>query len=146
MRLYFDTSVFSAYVDERSPERMATTRSFWATIDNHELYCSTLTLDEIRRATEEKVVQRHELATRFHVIAIEPSMQDLAQAYVAHGVVSPRYIADALHIAAAVLSDADVIIRWNFEHLVKRGTGLLVNYVNSTRGLRAIEILAPPEL
>lgn len=136
MRLYFDTSVFSAYVDERSPERMASTRSFWATLVNHELYCSTLTLDEIARATDEKVVQMQELANRFRIIAIEPSMRDLAQAYVDHGVVSPRYIADALHIAIAVLSDVDIIISWNFEHLVKRGTRLLVNYVNSTRGLR----------
>ncbi len=33
---------------------------------------------------------------------------------------------------------------WNFQHLVRRSTQLLVNYVNASRGLPPLEILAPP--
>ena len=57
-----------------------------------------------------------------------------------------RYFAHALHIAAAVLGGADILVRWNFKHLVKRSTRLLVNYINANQGLRTIEILAPPEV
>ena len=40
MRLYLDTSVFSAYYDERTPERLRMTRDFWHVLDRHEKLCS----------------------------------------------------------------------------------------------------------
>jgi hypothetical protein len=70
----------------------------------------------------------------------------VAEAYVEAGVVPSRYVSDAVHIAAAVMGGADVLVSWNFAHLVRRSTRLLVGYVNATRGLRALEILAPPEV
>jgi len=65
---------------------------------------------------------------------------------VAAGVVPLRYLADALHLAAAVLGGADILVSWNFQHLVRRSTRLLVNYVNASRGLPSLEILASPEV
>ncbi len=50
MRLYFDTSVLSAYYDDRTPERLQATREFWNTLKPHELICSTLTTDELNQA------------------------------------------------------------------------------------------------
>ena len=146
MRLYLDTSVFSAYHDERARERMEMTRRFWESLAKHEGMCSNLTLDEIGRASQDVAKKMQALAANFHIIPIDEKTQSLAQAYIESNVVSAKYFADALHIAAAVLAEADILVSWNFEHLVKRGTRLLVNYVNSTQGLRAIEILAPPEI
>lgn len=82
----------------------------------------------------------------FTVLAITPQTKSLAKRYVDEGVVPARYSADALHIAAAVLGSADILVSWNFKHLVKRSTRLLVNYVNAIAGFRSIEILAPPEV
>jgi len=73
-------------------------------------------------------------------------MRKLAERYVEEGVVPSRYFADAIHIAAAVLGNADILVSWNFRHLVRRSTRLLVNYINVERGLPTIEILAPPEV
>ncbi len=87
-----------------------------------------------------------DLTANFQIVGLAPKTLELAQAYVGQGVVSPRHIANALHLAAAVEANADILISWNFMHLVNRRTRLLVNYVNATRGVRAIEILAPPEL
>lgn len=86
------------------------------------------------------------LTANFTIIEIDEEVHTLARHYVEEGVVSPRYIADALHIAAAVRGDADILVSWNFTHLVKRSSRLLVNYVNTKKGLRSIEILAPPEI
>lgn len=146
MRLYLDTSVFSAYVDERSPERMRTTHLLWSRLVSDELFCSSLTLDEIEHAGDERAKQMRDLTVSFHVVGLAPKTLELAQAYVAHGVVSPRHIANALHVAAAVQADADILLSWNYTHLVNRRTRLLVNYVNAVRGVPAIELLAPPEL
>jgi len=146
MRLYLDTSVFSAYYDERAPERLQMTRDFWEELDKHDKLCSDLTLDELRQASSELAKKLLALTTGFKIIGIDDQMKDLAQAYVQEGVVPLSYFADALHIAAAVRGDADILVSWNFRHLVKRSTRLLVNYVNTKRGLRPIEILAPPEI
>jgi predicted nucleic acid-binding protein len=146
MRLYFDTSVFSAYYDERAPERMELTRKFWNELKRHENMCSDLTLEEIARASEGKARKMSDLATGFRVLPIDERTRNLAQSYVQHNVVPAKYFVDALHIAAAVLGDADILVSWNFDHMVKRGTRLLVNYVNATQSLRNIEILAPPEI
>ena len=146
MRLYLDTSVFSAYHDARTPERMEMTRDFWSQLEKHEKLCSDLTLEELREASSNLVDRLIDLTANFRIIEVDDQMKDLAQVYVEEGIVPRMYFADALHISAAVKGDVDALISWNFRHLVKRITRLLVNYVNTRRGLRNIEILAPPEL
>ncbi|MEM4228086.1 MAG: PIN domain-containing protein [Candidatus Caldarchaeum sp.] len=147
LRLYLDTSVFSAFYDERAPERQRLTQQFWNSLKEYEALCSQLVLDELERVGDPVLREKlRELAHGCQVLAIGEAEQELARAYVAAGVVSARYIADALHIAVAVLGGADILVSWNFRHLVRRSTRLLVNYVNAQRGLPSLEILAPPEV
>ena len=101
---------------------------------------------ELGQATEELAEKLKSLTNGFRIISVNDQMQELANAYVREGVMPARYLDDALHIAAAVYGDADVLVSWNFKHLVRRNTRLSVNYVNAQSGLRSIEILAPPEL
>lgn len=86
------------------------------------------------------------LTQNFTVLSLTDEMRNLAERYVEGGVVPSRYFVDALHIAAAVFGDADILGSWNFKHLVRRSTRLLVNYINTKQGFRTIEILAPPEV
>lgn len=145
--LYLDTSVFSAFYDQRSPERMKLTQQFWRKLPQYGKLCSHLTLEELRQ-TKEQELRRKLLALTQEFSILQPAQEEkaLAKAYVQAGVVPSKYFADALHIALAVLGGADILVSWNFQHLVKRSTRLLVNYVNATKGLRSIEILAPPEI
>jgi hypothetical protein len=53
---------------------------------------------------------------------------------------------DALHVAAAVLGRYDVLVSWNFRHLVNRRRRAALNSLNTSWGLPAIEIIAPAEL
>jgi predicted nucleic acid-binding protein len=146
MRIYLDTSVLSAYVDVRTPERLKATREFWPLLAAHTPMVSSLTMDEVKQAETDLAERMRALTTGFIHITIEERMRRLAKEYVRAGVVPVRYLADAIHIAAAVHSDADIIISWNFQHLVRRNTRLQVNLVNALRGLPTIEILSPPEL
>lgn len=146
MKLYLDTSVFSAYYDERTPERMQMTRDLWLVLERHEKLCSDLTIEELGQARSGLREKLLGLAQGFTVINLTDEMRELAKLYVREGLVPSKYFADALHIAAAVLGGADILVSWNFKHLVKRSTRLLVNYINANQGLRTIEILAPPEV
>jgi hypothetical protein len=125
---------------------MQMTREFWKGLDAHERLCSNLTLEELRQAPSTLVHELLALTDGFQIIPIDDRMKVLAQVYVQQGVVPPKYVADALHIAAAVYGGADALVSWNFRHLVRRSTRLLVNYINAKQGLRTIEILAPPEI
>lgn len=78
MRLYLDTSVFSAHYDERAPERMQMTRDFWKELDKHDKLCSELTLDELRQASSELAQKLLALTTGFKIIGIDDQMKDLA--------------------------------------------------------------------
>jgi len=146
VRIYLDTSVVSAYFDARTPERLRMTRAFWEALEGHEKLCSELTLEEIDSATDELRNKMRELVAAACVVRVDERVEELSRAYVEAGVVPARYVADAVHIAAAVVGGANVLVSWNFDHLVKRSTRLLVSYVNATRGLAALEILAPPEI
>ncbi len=42
LRVYLDTSVLSAYFDERTPDRMVETRVFWVRLSEFEVSTSTL--------------------------------------------------------------------------------------------------------
>lgn len=70
----------------------------------------------------------------------------MARRYVEAGIFPEPVIADALHVAAAVLSRCDVLASWNFKHLVNLRRRAEVAAINQSQGLPAIEIVAPPEL
>jgi len=73
-------------------------------------------------------------------------MNTPARRYVDRGIFTPLMVSDALHVAAAVVSDQDVLLSWNFKHLVNRRRRAEINALNATVGVRTIEILAPSEI
>ena len=147
IRIYLDTSVVSARVDDRLPERQRATVDFWQRLADYEVAISELTLTEIQAATEPILRQEMETSVRgFEVLPVGMESRQLAQGYVRRGVFSPAMLDDALHVAVAVLSRRDVLVSWNFRHLVNRRRRALVNEVNILAGHPTIEIVAPPEV
>jgi len=121
-------------------------RDFWRILDQHGKLCSELTIEELGQAHSDLREKLLALTQNFAILNVTDQMRGLAERYIEAGVVPSRYFADAIHIAAAVLGNADILVSWNFKHLVRRSTRLLVNYINIKQGFRAIEILAPPEV
>jgi predicted nucleic acid-binding protein len=147
IRIYLDTSVVSARVDDRLPERRRATVDFWERLADYEVAISELTLTEIRAATEPNLRQEMEASVRgFEVLPVGVESRRLAQEYVRRGVFSPAMLDDALHVAVAVLFRRDVLVSWNFRHLVNRRRRALINEVNILTGHPTIEIVAPPEV
>ncbi len=73
-------------------------------------------------------------------------MRNLAGQYVQAGTFTAVNHGDALHVAAAVLTQQDVLLSWNFKHLVNRRRRAQINQDNISLGLPTIEIVAPPEI
>ena len=147
LRVFLDTSVFSAYHDDRVPDRRAHTERFWERRKEFELGTSALAREELAFTPDPTL--RARLLALLDDVTVHPmtgGMQELARQYVAEGVFGQSMFNDAVHVAAAVLTEHDVLLSWNFQHLVNRRRRSEVNKVNVALTLPAIEILAPPEL
>jgi hypothetical protein len=146
LRVYLDTSVVSAYVDDRLPERKRATVEFWNRLGDYEVAVSELTVTEIQATGGPPIrEQMTELIRPFSILPVEEARR-LAQEYVLRGVFSPGTMEDAIHVAGAVASRQDMLVSWNFRHLVNRHRRALINEVNVLMGYPTIEILAPPEV
>lgn len=147
IRLYADTSVFSAYYDERAPDRKALTEEFWRGIETFECSTSELAITELEQTKEATVRQKmRDLVASFRIHPLTPEMHVLAENYLRAGAFTKLLLNDALHVAAATLTRQDVLISWNFKHLVNRRRRAMVNSVNAMQGLPALDILSPPEV
>jgi hypothetical protein len=71
---------------------------------------------------------------------------DLQQAYIQEGVVTTRSLDDALHVALATVAGCDMIVSWNFKHIVNFRRIPLFNAVNTLKGYRPISIYSPLEV
>ncbi len=70
----------------------------------------------------------------------------MAQAYIDNDIIPEEYRNDALHIAVATLQDVDLLVSWNFEHLVNPETRRKVKAVNLLKGYKEIDIVTPEEI
>jgi hypothetical protein len=66
--------------------------------------------------------------------------------YLAHGIVGPGSHSDALHVALATIGRVDVLVSWNFKHMVNLGRIRLFNPVNLEQGYGLVEIRTPKEV
>ena len=146
--LYFDTSVPSAYYDERAKDRQEAPIKFWDNaLPNYKVYISEIAVKELEDTKDETLRRKFKVLIKsFKVLKTNKKIRDLANAYIERGVFPEKYLADALHVAVASFYDISYIVSWNFEHLVKVKTRKSVNLVNILEGYREIEIVSPQEL
>lgn len=70
----------------------------------------------------------------------------LAELYISEGVIHSANLLDAEHIAIATLNRADVLVSWNFKHIVNLRRIHGYNSVNLRRGYPLLEIRSPKEV
>ena len=68
---------------------------------------------------------------------------ELAKEYIKNGVLTEKSFDDCLHIAFAVFYDCDIIVSWNFKHLVNYRTIDKVRIINTINKFREISIVSP---
>jgi hypothetical protein len=111
------------------------------------LVLSDLTLRELEAAPEAvmRVVARVPEAN-IELISVSTEAEELAAAYVEEGAIDANMRADALHIALAVVARVDVLVSWNFKHIVNLKRIHAYNAVNLKRGYPILEIRTPREV
>ena len=149
LRYYVDTSVWNFLLEEDRPEHRAATERFFQHVPTgSSLYISEVVLREVERAPHPRgeALKRVLRQQAPRMLEISDEADALANRYVEEGLIPIKYHDDALHIAIAVVHEMDVLLSWNFEHLVKLKTRVGVNGLNRLLGYREIEIVSPEEV
>ena len=153
LHLYIETSVWSHWYADDTPERRDETRAFLrrcaAAPHDVVLYISRAVLDELAATPGERGEQLLGLVTEFDPVVVESSSEadDLAAAYLSHGAMPPGSLVDAMHAALATVHGVDVLVSWNCRHLANLSRRRKINAVNAVMGYAGnLDILTPMEI
>jgi hypothetical protein len=145
-RIYIDTSVIGGYFDE---EFEFYTKLFFEKVEQgkFKVILSDILTTELNGAPEEvltfyKSIPKTQIE---YVDQTEDSIQ-LGEEYLNEGVVGKTSRTDCRHIALATLVNADILVSWNFKHIVNITRIRGYNSVNIKNGHRALEIRTPREI
>lgn len=122
IRIYLDTSVISYLDQQDAPEQMKQTQEVWKILaaGEYEIVISSIALTEIAKCDEKKLERLTSYISEIDYIDFDSNKEvnELADLIIQEEILRPKSKEDATHIAAAILSESDIILSWNFKHLV----------------------------
>jgi hypothetical protein len=144
--MFVDTSVIGGCLDDEFalPSRLlfAEFRSGRAVV-----VVSLLTLAELELAPSDvRMVLTDLPVAAVEYVEMDEEAARLADAYIADGVVGLGSLADAQQVAIATVNKVDVIVSWNFRHIVNLNRIRLFTATNLRHGLPTPEIRSPLEV
>lgn len=150
IKVYLDTSVVSYLDQQDAPEKMQETIEVWDVLKkgNYDVVISTLVLDELQKCQEPKrsLLMNKVKEIDCEILSVEEDTVRLAEKFIDFGVLKRKSFEDCQHIAAAILSDCDIIVSWNFKHIVNVKTIRGVKVITTLEGYKDILIYPPSAL
>ncbi len=145
VRIYADTSVFGGVFDE---EFKGASKAFFGAIKKARflLVTSELVRQEIQAGPKSVQKLFFDILPIVDIAEITGEALKLQQAYTDAGILSEKYSTDALHVALATVSQASLIVSWNFRHIVNFQKIPMYNAVNTLHGYSEIAIYSPLEV
>jgi predicted nucleic acid-binding protein len=136
------------YLDQQdTPERMAETHILWDKIkaDIFEVVISDVTIAEINDCDKKKRETLFDYLNQIKYIMIESDRRsvDIASRFVDLGILNQKSFDDCQHIANAIVSGCDIIVSWNFKHIVNHKTMMGVKAVTALEGYDDLLIYDP---
>jgi predicted nucleic acid-binding protein len=147
LKIYIDTSVIG-YLDQHDdPDLMADTLRLWNQIkdDIYDVVLSDITIAEIDACHEEKRETLYNYVSEidYTLIEVDERTLEVASRFIDLGVLREKSFDDCQHIAAAITSECDVIVSWNFKHIVNHKTIMGVKAITALEGYNDVLIYTP---
>ncbi len=145
-KIYIDTSVIGGCYDKEF--------SKWSNILVNNIkegkfipVLSEVTQSEIEYAPE-SVKQKYLEILNYNAIVlnITDEVIELAKLYQKRKILTEKYFDDGLHIALATINQIDLLVSWNFKHIVHYDKIRQFNAINLEIGYKTIEIYSPMEV
>jgi hypothetical protein len=144
-RLYLDTTIPSAYYNDRQLERQLVTQRIWhEKLPNYRLVISNITIKELGATKKQKKKKKLiALVSRLETCVVTPACKVLANEYLKILTIPEN---DALHIACAIVFSCEILLSWNFAHMVNYDNEQQINNINLLNGYKSIAIISPLQL
>ena len=145
LRVFVDTSVFGGCFDEEFEHH---SKRFFEEVRSgrFEIVVSQTVLDELEDAPVRVRGVFADISADSVLVAIGSDIEDLRDAYIDAGVVGVSSLDDAEHIAVASAERVDLVVSWNFKHIVHFDKIKGYNAVNLLKGYQPIDIRSPSEV
>ncbi len=146
LRIYIDTSVIGGCFDDEF--------ALWSNglmkdirLGHMHAVVSELVGIEIAPAPQ-KVRNKYEelLDDGAEVLMVDDRVLDLMLAYKRHKILPEKFENDMTHIALATVNQVNILVSWNFKHIVHFDKIRQFNVVNEKKGYKAIAIHSPREV
>lgn len=145
-RIYLDTSVFGGFFD---PEFELWTKILFDKIKKGEYRVIYSKLIDIELTPAPEKVRDLAMSLpkeQLELVNISDEAVELAESYLKENVVGKTSRTDCIHIALATLNNADMLVSWNFKHIVNINRIRGYNAVNYKLGNKILEIRTPREI
>jgi predicted nucleic acid-binding protein len=153
--VYLDTSVINFLFADDAPEKREITVDFFDNFVKLGVYDTFVTEyviaeinqtgNEVERTKLLKVIEDYPI----ELLSVEKAEEIglLAQNYLDNGIMPPKKLFDALHVAVCVVNKIDYLVSWNFKHLANINRERRVLAKNYELGyLHPLRIITPTEL
>jgi hypothetical protein len=145
LKVYLDTSVIGGCFDKEFEEDSNLIIKL-VKLGIYEGVISDITINELMGAPENVKDLLKSLIDNLIILELNQEVTRLSYEYLKNNIVSERFKEDALHIAFATVFDIDVLISWNFKHIVNLSKIKQFNSINMIQGYKMLEIRSPKEL
>lgn len=146
IRVYVDTSVFGGTEDDEFRDEShrffrAVERGEYIVLVSDVTYAELLPAPESVRAVFDNIDDEKK-----EFIPLEQEAEELARIYIDGEVLGEASLEDALHVAMATVAGADLILSWNFQHIVNYRRIRMFNALNIMHGYKPLDIRSPLEV
>jgi len=145
-RVYIDTSVIGGYLDKEFKDA---SKKLIDRFKKGELIAviSEITKLELKNAPidVQKILDKIP-KKNIEFVELTEEATELSKEYLSEGVLTKSKLVDAQHIAIATVNNVDLIVSWNFKHIVNIDKIRGFNAVNLKMGYSIIDIRSPWEV
>jgi hypothetical protein len=150
--VYLETTFISYLVARPSRDvivagHQQTTNDWWdMRCNDFECYVSQVVIDEASVGDPLEVQKRLDITRNLPVLEVTESAEAVAKAIMSSGVLPPKAIRDAAHIATAAIHRIDYLLTWNCRHLANAQIARKIQEVCDSMSERMPIICTPEEL
>jgi predicted nucleic acid-binding protein len=147
LKVYLDTSVISHLDAPDALEKQEDTRRLWQDIQagKYEVFISPVVIGEVMDCSEPKrsVLLEYLGAIQHTELKKTDEVLELANQYLDAKILKKKSFDDCQHIAYACVYNCDMLVSWNFKHMVNVKTISGVKAANALAGYREMPIYTP---
>ena len=145
LRVYIDSQVVGGYFDEEFEDD---TRLFFDRIFKKDFLVHFSEVSETELSLAPDFVK--DLKSKipldcYKYLDLDDDARELAETYLNERILGKASLNDAYHIAIATVNRLDVLVSWNFKHIVNYDKIKLFNSINLRLGYPIIEIRSPKD-